>query len=269
MGWSQIKDFFSSFGKDGRDRNRGDGDFSSRGEWIVEGSTHPTYLVYDDSLMQMAQRLSVLDVTVEYGRTLESDLVNDIFLAMGQSSMPKLTQVMQYLASRTLERICGYSDEDIKGKRYALGGMNAESLMDCPDIRSYMKFLLGNYPTYEELVPEFESTAFVGRDFSGQTFDDERLQAMMAEQGTTVGSEASPKNRFDLMMIMTHGFASIGQEISYPRMQYINPFIPALAMAPEDRRNTVLGKMLDKEYPFNPENKEHWGFEIQQAGGID
>jgi hypothetical protein len=183
MGWSQIREFFSSFGKDGRDRNKGDERFNPWGEWVVEGSTYPTYLLFDDALKQMAQRLSVLDVSIEYGRSLESDLVNDMFLAMGQTTMPKLNQVEQYLAARTLERICGYRDEQIRGGKYALSGMMAESLTDCSDIRSYMKLLLWNYPAYEELVPEFESTAIVGRDLSGQIFDNERLQAMMAEQG--------------------------------------------------------------------------------------
>jgi hypothetical protein len=79
----------------------------------------------------------------------------------------------------------------------------------------------------------------------------------------------NPKYRFDLMGIVTYSFGSIGPEISYPRIQYINPFIPALAMAPEDRRNNIIRQIVDKQYPFTAENRAEWGLEIHQAGGIE
>ena len=129
-----------------------------------------------------------------------------------------------------------------------------------------MRILLHGYPDSDILVDEFETTAIIGQEMRGLTITStEQFHQLFKHRVTSVGSEIDPRARYDLLKIIANDLIELGEQISFGRLKFLNPYIPALVGSPVDRRREFIDKMLHGQYPFNPENRDNWHSEIGMA----
>jgi hypothetical protein len=217
--------------------------------------------------VRLAHAMHLLEANYEQAVRGNNTEENVYFLRQGRAGrtfmLPPMTQVEQYLAVRTLNELFARSDDELLNKTLLMGGLNPTLLARAANIKDFMRILTHDYPNFKRLLPEFESTAIVGESIRGMVIEGrEGLERLFAPRRTSVGSEPDPSARFQLLQIIVDAFIKLEEPISLGRLKFLNPYIPALAGCPEDRRLDFIQKIFAGEYPFHPDNSDQWMQEI-------
>jgi hypothetical protein len=214
-------------------------------------------LVTDGSnLEEKIDDLSNWGVNIEYGDDLQGDLVNDLGEQFNGGPRVKLTPVEMHLAGITLDAIYTQPRSEIENELYVLGGIHPEMLLGADTIEQYMELLSCYHNDSEDLADEFIRV----------TQDRKYLETPPKECSDEYGARAV--EALDLLKRITRDFADMGEPISIGRIRFLAPYATTLAAAPQDRRIDFIGKMIEGQYPFNPDNKESWLTEIASAMDI-
>ena len=232
---------------------------------IIEGSPTPTYLKLDADLERTITRLYGLGVRILYGEAEDQNLVNELREGLRTGALPELTQVTQYLAKQTIDKLAKMSDPELADRVFVMGEVEPSDLLRARSMSEFVKRLTLGYPGHEVLVGEFDSTAVVGTNLSNRVFDQGALNALLAPRATSVGAESDGRSRFDLMRIVTESLQEAEEAVSYGRLKFLNPYIPGIANCPADRRYEIVRRIFADEYPYDRANQENWHSEIGSA----
>jgi len=165
---------------------------------------------------------------------------------------------------------------EIYGKEYQLGVVDPKDLLRAKNYFDFFKILLQDHPSHKEYANSFlvqhvlvdAMTEVLGPDVNIQVSAEDaeaidKLFRNVVGKGEATKNPKTPEEAYPLLCILRDDFIALGERISYERARFLKPYFHLLFNKREDKRRTLIGKMLNREYPFTDDRRPDWPGEIQ------
>ncbi len=183
-----------------------------------------------------------------------------------------------YFLQRTVEHIRTLEPSRLRGQTFYPGRCDPKLLLAATDYQDFFRILLEEYPKWPSLAQNylrvFENVQASPGETGKTPTEDHSFRpslGLVQKVGMAGGlpSELQPQQEdsmFGLLKIIVEDFKELQEAVTYFRIEFLTPYLPALLQKRQGDRQIIIAKMLHKEYPFVEDYKDRWVDEIHGFG---
>lgn len=210
----------------------------------------------DENLEKSVTKLYSLGVNICFEGD-DADYISELHKAENpEGLLRKLEDNKRKILVREIQKTAKKEPHEIEKKTMYVGSMNPLELSQARDCYDFFKILLQNEPNYKAKANEFLlGLAVSEKMYKGVSSD---LKKVEEEMRAYVLGNADTTKEFKILCDLKDDFISLGEYISYDRLNFINQFIFFLFSKLEGDRKTLIDKMINRKYPFTEDNMGEW-----------